>query len=163
MTTNGEDGVQFHLDEACYYLAKIGVNTTEISERMQKSESNVKKMIQKHRARIKSGEVEENEFDQSFWEDVMHESQGDLKVTFAKSDGFYHYRKSDLENMDGSALLEIFEAGKQFLEMDLSYQFGILDKKRPVGYDPLILPREIKKSVEIVELILKERETPDMK
>ena len=78
-----------------------------------------------------------------------------LNPTFAGKNGFYHCRKTDLENMDSKTLMTIFEDCKQFLDTDINKPF--VDFKPPAGYDPMALTREIKKATQIVEEILTER------
>lgn len=145
---------QFYLDEACYYLKKLGLNFKEIAEKLEEQQVEVEKRFHRYQSKIGRGEIQESRVDRTYWEDILHEARGDVKVTYARSDGFYHCRKSDLEKIDSATLMQIFDSSKQFLQFEPSYHYGFLDGKPPVGYDPLALSREIKKTIEIIEKIL---------
>ena len=157
-----DEWLQFYLDEACYYLKKMGIGYNVISEKTELQQVEIKKRIKRHQSRIRNGEAKEDDADFSFWNDMLRESKGDVKITFSRKDGFYHCRQSDLETMDSLALMEIFDASKDFLQLDPSYNYGFLDGKSPVGFDPLALAREVKKAVTIIEKILSEREGSEL-
>jgi len=148
----------FYLDEACYYLKKSGQSFNNIAKKFEENISVVKKRFQNHEKKIQNSQVEINDYDLSFWLDVENEIKGDDKVTFIRDKSFYHCRKSDLVSFDSETLLNIFNQCKDFLFLDLNYNYGFIKKNAPVGYDPFILIREIKKVVKIIEEILTNRE-----
>lgn len=143
---------EFYLAECCYQLRRLGLSTSEISKRVDRSQREVLILCRLHAERIKRGLATDSPLDRGFWEDTNLEVQGDPKVTFAGQDGFYHCRQSDLEKMDPPTLMKIYESSKLFLDLDGTKRF--LDFKPPVGYDPLALAREVKKAVGIIEQIL---------
>lgn len=86
---------------------------------------------------------------------MRKDAEGDFKVTFVSEKGFHHGWKTDLKELEGPQLLAIYEAGKDFLNMDPNRRF--LDYNPPAGYDPLALEREIKKSLDVVSDLLNEK------
>jgi len=108
-----------------------------------------------YQSKISKGLVEESEVDRNLWEDVYNDSVGNEKITFARENGFYHCRRSDLESMDSAALMNIFETSKKFLDFDMYRPY--LDTKPPVGYDPMAMQRQIKRAVELIQEILRQR------
>lgn len=105
--------------------------------------------------KIARGLVRENEVDKNLWEDIYHDSLGDEKITFARDTGFYHCRKSDLEKMESTALMAIFETSKKFLDFDMYKPY--LNSKPPAGYDPMALQRQVKRAVDLIQVILQNR------
>ena len=57
--------------------------------------------------------------------------------------------------MDGTALMEIFETSKKFLDFDMYKPY--LDSKVPVGYDPMALQGQVKRAVDIIQAILQKK------
>jgi len=156
--TAGEqrEGEEDHyLEEACYYLHKKGLTFQELSKALEIPEEEAVRLHQEYSKKVEKGIVQENEVDRNLWEDIYHDSHGDEKVTFVRDNGFYHCRKSDLERMDGTALMAIFETSKKFLDFDMYKPY--LDSKPPVGYDPMALQRQVKRAVELVQEILQKR------
>ncbi len=143
------------LEEGCYYLSEMGLSHSEIAHRFETTEAKVRKLVEAHGRKLKSGKVRPSEFDRTFWEDVKKEAEGDVKVTFVSEKGFHHAWKSELRKLDGSALMSIFEASKDFLGTDQNQKF--LDYPAPKGYDPLVLDREVRKAVGIVSELLDEK------
>lgn len=156
MTVEEED-YQLYLDEATYYLKKLGLTDKEVASRLEQTQAEIRKRNRRHDSRIRSGLIKYSDSDRTFWKDLISESEGDVKITFVRNDGFYHCRRSDLEAMDGTALMEIFDASKHFLNLDPNYHHGFLEGKSPVGFDPLALAREIKQAVMLIEQILQQR------
>ncbi len=144
-----------YLEEACYYLRKKGLTFQELSKALEIPEQEAVRLHQEYAKKIEKGLVQENEVDRNLWEDIYHDSQGDEKVTFVRDNGFYHCRKSDLERMDGTALMAIFETSKKFLDFDIYKPY--LDSKPPVGYDPMALQRQVKRALELVQETLQKR------
>ena len=144
-----------YLEEACYYLHKRGLTFQELSRALEIPEQQAFRFNQEYSRKIQEGVVQENEVDKNLWEDIYHDSQGDEKVTFVRDDGFYHCRKSDLEEMDGTALMAIFETSKKFLDFDMYKPY--LGSKAPVGYDPMALQRQVKRAVELIQTILEKK------
>lgn len=143
------------LEEGCYYLADLGLTTESIAKHFELSVEEVERYKLSYARKLKSDRSTPDEFDRMFWDDVRKEAEGDVKITFLSEKGFHHGWKSDLERLDGPELMAIFEAGKDFLNVDPNRRF--LDYAPPTGYDPLALEREVKKSLEIVSNILGEK------
>ncbi len=150
----GED-VSLYLQEACYYLRKKGLTLQQLSKALEISEEEAESMYRMYESKIVMGVVEDNEVDRSLWEDVYNDSLGNEKITFVRDDGFYHCRRTDLEKMNSPALMAIFESSKKFLDFDMYKPY--LDSKPPVGYDPMALQRQVKRAVDLIEEILRNR------
>lgn len=150
-----DENVQHYLQEACYYLRKKGLTYQELSMALEIPEEEAMQLFREYESRIVQGLAQENEVDKALWEDVFNDSIGNEKVTFAREDGFYHCRRSDLENMDSQALMAAFETSRKFLDFDMYKRY--LGTKPPVGYDPMALQREVKRAMELIEEILKQR------
>lgn len=144
-----------YLEEACYYLRKKGLTFMELSRALDISEDMAVQLFEKYASKIAAGAADENEVDKNLWEDIHNDSFGNEKITFARDDGFYHCRRSDLELMDSPALMSIFESSKKFLDFDMYRRY--LDTKPPVGYDPMAMQRQIKRAVELIQEILNQR------
>lgn len=153
------DESEQYLQEACYYLRKKGLSFEEVSRILELPEEKTLTLCREYESRLGRGVAIENEVDRRLWEDVYNDSVGNEKVTFAREDGFYHCRKSDLEKMESPALMSIFETSKKFLDFDMYRRY--LDTKPPVGYDPMAMQRQIKRAVEIISKILETRWTED--
>ncbi|HET7405001.1 MAG TPA: hypothetical protein VFV92_10270 [Candidatus Bathyarchaeia archaeon] len=150
-----EEDMVPYLQEACYYLRKKGLSFAELSKALEISENQATRLFEEYTSRIATGNADENEVDRNLWEDIHNDAFGNEKITFARDDGFYHCRRSDLELMESSALMSIFETSKKFLDFDMYRRY--LDSKPPVGYDPMALQRQVKRAVELIEGILKKR------
>jgi hypothetical protein len=148
------DMVQY-LQEACYYLRKKGLSFPELSKALEVSEAQATELFEEYASKIAAGAASESEVDKNLWEDIHNDSYGNEKITFARDDGFYHCRRSDLELMESSALMSIFESSKKFLDFDMYKRY--LDTKLPVGYDPMALQRQVKRSIELIQEILDQR------
>ena len=144
-----------YLEEASYYLLKKGLTIEQVSKTLEVSEKEAERLSKQFQLRIALGKAAENEVDRNLWEDVYNDSVGNEKITFVKDNGFYHCRRSDLDSMDSTALMAIFESSKQFLDFDMYKPY--LGSKPPVGYDPMAMQRQIKRAVEIIEALLKQR------
>ena len=144
-----------YLEEACYYLRKKGLSFPELSKALEISVSQATQLFEDYASKIAAGAVDESEVDRNLWEDIHSDSIGNEKITFARDDGFYHCRRSDLELMESSALMSIFESSKKFLDFDMYKRY--LHTKPPVGYDPMAMQRQIKRSIELIDEILKKR------
>jgi hypothetical protein len=143
------------LEEGCYHLTQLGLTTREIANHFETTPARVTEYVERYESKIKLGEVVVAEVDRSFWMDVRREAEGDAKVTFISQRGFHHAWVSELKRLDGTALLSIFEASKDFLGTDQNSRF--LDYPPPKGYDPLVLDREIRKAVDIVAALLEDK------
>jgi hypothetical protein len=144
-----------YLEEACYYLRKKGLSLQQISKALEIPEPQANQLFEAYQSKLEKGTVAESEVDRSLWEDVYNDSVGNEKITFAREKGFYHCRRSDLEAMDSPALMNIFETSKKFLDFDMYRRY--LDSKPPVGYDPMAMQRQIKRAVDLIQDILKQR------
>lgn len=143
------------LEEGCYYLSELGLSLDQIASHFESTKAEVKHFVDAYAAKLKAGEVVADPFDRTFWDGVRKEAEGDVKVTVLSEKGFHHAWKSDLRRLDGPELMAVFEASKDFLNMDPNQRF--LDYKPPMGYDPLAMEREVKKSVEIISALLDEK------
>ena len=150
-----DDDSSQYLQEACYYLLKKGLTLEQVSNALEVSEQEATRLYHEFESKIASGKTEENEVDRNLWEDVYNDSVGNEKITFVRDNGFYHCRRDDLDKMDSSALMAIFETSKKFLDFDMYRRY--LDSKPPVGYDPMAMQRQIKRAVDLIEQILKRR------
>src|SRR5439155_24761545 len=144
-----------YLEEACYYLRKKGLSFQEVSKALEIAEPQASHLFEVYQSKISKGLVEESEVDRNLWEDVYNDSFGNEKITFARDNGFYHCRRSDLELMESSALMSIFESSKKFLDFDMYKPY--LNTKPPVGYDPMALQRQVKRAIELIQEILNQR------
>lgn len=144
-----------YLEEACYHLRKKGLSFQEISKALEIPEPQANRLFEAYESKIAEGIVQVSEVDRNLWEDVYNDSVGNEKITFARENGFYHCRRSDLETMDSPSLMSIFETSKKFLDFDMYRRY--LDSKPPVGYDPMAMQRQIKRAVDLIQEILKQR------
>jgi len=150
--TEVEDEV---LEEGCYYLSRLGLTTDQLAAHFEIEPSRVDTLIISYEGKLKSGKVVAGDFDRVFWEDVKREAEGDVKLTFLSDKGFHHAWKSELEKLDGPALMSIYESSKDFLNADPNQKF--LDYPPPKGYDPLAMDRELKKAVGVIGELLANR------
>jgi hypothetical protein len=150
-----EEDDSLYLQEACYYLLKKGLTIEQVSKALEISDQEVTRLREQFESRIAAGEAVENEVDRNLWEDVYNDSVGNEKITFVRDNGFYHCRRADLDKMDSPALMAIFETSKKFLDFDMYRRY--LDSKPPVGYDPMAMQRQIKRAVDLIEQLLKQR------
>ncbi len=152
---DANDDIDTYLQEASYYLRKRGLTLAEVSKALDVSEKDAERLYREYESKVVNGIVQENEVDRNLWEDMYNDSVGNEKVTFARDDGLYHCRRSDLEAMDGPALMSVFETSKKFLDFDMYKRY--LNTKPPAGYDPMALQRQVKRAMELIEEILKQR------
>lgn len=142
------------LEEGAYHLSKIGLTFEQIAAHFEIAPAEVPTLVDSYSAKLKSGDIVPSEIDRVFWEDVKKEAEGDVKLTFLSQKGFHHAWKSELEKLDGRALMSIYESSKDFLGADPNQKF--LDYPPPKGYDPLAMDREMRKAVTIIgELLAK--------
>jgi len=135
------------------------LNFHDISKALEITQEEAVRFNREYSGKILTGLVKENDVDRNLWEDIYHDSLGDEKVTFARDNGFYHCRKSDLEAMDSTALMAIFETSKKFLDFDMYKPY--LNSKPPVGYDPMALQRQVKRAVDLIQEVLQKRWVPE--
>ena len=140
------------LEEGCYYLLRLGLTPEQLASHFSLPPAKIVELGKSFEAKIKSGRVTPGDFDPVFWEDVKKEAEGDVKLTFLSERGFHHAWKSELEKLDGPALMSIYESSKDFLNADPNQRF--LDYPPPKGYDPLAMDREIRKAVGVVQSLL---------
>ena len=143
------------LEEGCYHLSRLGLTTEQLAAHFQIPQSRVDRLVKSYEAKVKGGKVDPNDFDRVFWEDVKKEAEGDVKLTFLSDRGFHHGWKSQLERLDGPALMSIYEASKDFIGADPNQKF--LDYPPPKGYDPLAMDRELKKAVAVIGELLAQK------
>jgi hypothetical protein len=143
------------LEEGCYYLNMLGLSTAEIAVHFETTSERVAALVTSYSTKLKTGKVVAGDFDKAFWEDVKKEAEGDVKLTFVSEKGFHHAWKSELEALDGRALMSIYESSKDFMGADANQKF--LDYPPPKGYDPLAMDREVKKAVTIIGELLAEK------
>ncbi|MDG6909445.1 MAG: hypothetical protein JRN57_00940 [Nitrososphaerota archaeon] len=143
------------LEEGCYYLSRLGLTPEDIARHFETTPARASALARAYGSKLKSGEAVEGDFDRVFWEDVKKEAEGDVKLTFLSEKGFHHAWKSELQRLDGPALMSIFESSKDFLSADPNQKF--LDYPPPKGYDPLAMDRELRKAVETIGGLLAEK------
>ena len=143
------------MEEGCYHLSHLGLTNVQLAAHFEITPAKVEALSKSYEAKLKKGEVTAGEFDRVFWEDVKKEAEGDVKLTFLSEKGFHHAWKSELQKLDGPALMSIFESSKDFLSADPNQKF--LDYPPPKGYDPLAMDREMKKAVDIIGELLAEK------
>ena len=134
---------------------RLGLTTEQIASHFGLPYAKADELAKSYEAKIKSGRVIPVDFDRVFWEDVKKEADGDVKLTFLSEKGFHHAWKSELEKIDGPALMSIYESSKDFLNSDPNQKF--LDFPPPKGYDPLAMDREIRKAVGVIQELLEKR------
>jgi hypothetical protein len=143
------------LEEGCYYLSQLGLTFEQISTNFEISPERASALAKSYESKLKSGKVTKGDIDRVFWEDVKKESEGDVKLTFLSDKGFHHSWKSELGRLDGTALMSIYEASRDFLGADPNQKF--LDYPPPKGYDPLAMDRELRKAVVVIGDLLAEK------
>ena len=143
------------LEEGFYHLSKLGMSHERIAEKFGTTAEDVGKLARSYAAKLKSGKADPGDFDRTFWEDVMKEAEGDVKVTFVSEKGFHHGWKSELSRLTGPQLMSIYESSKDFISTDPNQQF--LDQPPPKGYDPLMMDREVRKAVVVIEGLLQDK------
>jgi hypothetical protein len=143
------------LEEGCYHLSKLGLTPGQLAAHFGITPARASALTKSYEAKVKKGVVVPGGIDRVFWEDVKKEAEGDVKLTFLSEKGFHHGWKSELERLDGPALMSIYEASKDFLGADPNQKF--LDYPPPKGYDPLAMDRELKKAVGIIGGLLAEK------
>jgi hypothetical protein len=143
------------MEEGCYHLSQLGLTKEQLATHFEITPAKAAALTRSYEAKLKKGEVTAGEFDRVFWEDVRREAEGDVKLTFLSDKGFHHAWKSELEKLDGPALMSIFESSKDFLGADPNQKF--LDYPPPKGYDPLAMDRELKKAVGVLGELLAEK------
>jgi len=140
------------LEEGCYYLSALGLSEDQIGRHFETSPSNVAELVKSYSSKLKSGELTEGVLDRAFWEGVKKEAEGDLKLTVVSDKGFHHIWKSELQRLDGRALMIIYESSRDFLGADPNQKF--LDYPAPNGYDPLAMDREVRKAIGVIGELL---------
>lgn len=143
------------LEEGSYHLSQLGLSTKQIASHFGITPEKASALVKSYDAKLKLGKVTAGDFDRTFWEDVKKEAEGDVKLTFLSAKGFHHAWKSELKRLDGSALMSIYEASKDFLSADPNQKF--LDYPPPKGYDPLAMDRELRKAVGVIGEMLAEK------
>lgn len=143
------------LEEGCYFLSQLGLTDEQIASHFETSADEVARLVRSFSSKIKSGEITVDEFDRAFWSDVMKDAQGDVKLTVVSDKGIHHAWKSDLQRLDGSSLMTLYEASRDFLDADPNQRF--LDFPPPRGYDPLAMDREVRRAVEVIRDLLETR------
>ena len=143
------------MEEGCYYLSLLGVTPEQLAAHIEITPAEAESLARSYEAKLRSGKVTAGDFDRVFWEDVKKEAEGDVKLTFLSDRGFHHAWKSELDKLDGPALMTIYESSKDFLSADPNQKF--LDYPPPKGYDPLAMDRELKKAVGVIGELLAEK------
>ncbi len=143
------------LEEGCYYLLDLGLTPDAVAAHFEITPAKATALAKSYGSKLESGKSAKGDFDRVFWEDVKREAEGDVKLTFLSEKGFHHAWKSELERLDGPALMSIYESSKDFLGADPNQRF--LDYPPPRGYDPLAMDRELRKAVEMIGELLEEK------
>jgi hypothetical protein len=154
MSDDGEIDEEI-LEEGCYFLSRMGLTFAQLAAHFEIPLDRAAALAKSYESKLNSGKVSAGDVDRAFWEEVMKEAEGDVKLTFLSEKGFHHAWKSELRRLDGSALMSIYESTKDYLGADPNQRF--LDFPPPKGYDPLALDRELKKAVGVLEELLAEK------
>ena len=157
LTDNEESNGEYraYLEEACFHLHKKGLSFEELSTKLELQPGEAEQLYRSYENKLKNGSVVEDVIDSRLWADVHDDATGNEKITFARDNGFYHCKRSDLEEMDSTALMSIFETSKKFLDYDIYKRY--LNSKPPVGYDPMALQRQVSRATTLIEEILRQR------
>jgi len=151
---SGDEMDEDTLDEACFYLSKLGLDSPQIAKRFELSAEEVGRRRARFTAKLRAGDVVETESDRNFWSDIMREAEGNVKVTFVTQKGFHHAWRSDLQKLDAQTLFSIYESCRHFLNLDPNARF--LEYSPPKNYDPLAMQREIRNAVVVIGALLGE-------
>jgi hypothetical protein len=143
------------LEEGCYHLSRLGLSAEKLAQHFEITPSRALALIRSYETKLKAGDVVPGDVDRTFWEDVKKEAEGDVKLTFLSEKGFHHAWRSELQRLDGPALMSIYESSKDFLGADPNQKF--LDFPPPRGYDPLAMDRELRKAVGVIGELLAEK------
>ena len=156
MPSSSEDEVSREiLEEGCYYLSQLGLPDEQVARHFEVSPEHVAESVRSYSSKLKSGEVTASNFDGAFWEGVRREAEGDLKLTVVSDKGFHHVWRSEVQKLDGRALITIYESSRDFLGADPNQKF--LDYPPPKGYDPFAMDREVRKAVAILGELLEDK------
>jgi len=150
-----DDDLERTIDEACYYLSRLGVDDEGIAKRFETSTREVARRRSRFSELIQDGDVAVGQADMNFWRDIKNEAEGNIRVTFVSDKGFHHAWRSDLTKLDGPTLLSIYESCRHFLDLDPSARF--VEYSPPKNYDPLAMQREIKKALLTLGALLDEK------
>jgi hypothetical protein len=141
------------LEDACYYLRKLGASLEEIATQFGLTPGQVGELADRWSGKLARGEVKEDPVDLDFWRNVHREASGDQKLTLVDRDGhFYHGWRSQLEHADTATLLMLYEACREFVARHPELNFPA-----PVGYDPLAPARQVKAVVPVLQALLERR------
>jgi hypothetical protein len=143
------------LEEGCYYLSRLGLTDDQIAAHFETDPARVSTLTRSYESKLKTGKISAGDIDRVFWEDVKKEAEGDVKLTFLSDKGFHHAWKSELQRLDGPALMSIYESSRDYLSADPNQKF--LDYPPPKGYDPLAMDREMRKAVGVIGELLDEK------
>jgi hypothetical protein len=145
------------LEDACYYLRKLGAPLDEIATQFGISPGTVAELADRWADKLARGQVKEDPVDLEFWRNVRREAGGDQKLTLVDRDGhFYHGWRSQLEQADTATLLMLYEACREFVARHPELNFPA-----PVGYDPLAPARQVKAVVPVLQTLLDRRTSPE--
>src|SRR5437867_11907697 len=88
-----------YLEEACYYLRKKGLSFQEVSKALEIPEPQASHLFEAYQSKISKGLVEGSDVERNLWEELNNDTVGHDKITFARQYGFYHSRRSAMEDM----------------------------------------------------------------
>lgn len=145
-----------YLEEACFYLEESGASAEEIGKQLNLTSSQVNEAVSRFKKSLKENKAKYDEDAKKFWAQSLRESSGDEKITLVDEKGrFYHGWKSELTKMKTDELAQLYFVNKEYSDKHPLSEFS---KSQPVvGYDPLMPLRNIRKSLSLIDEILRKR------
>ena len=149
-----------YVEEACFYLSKLGKNTDEIAKEFSMTRSQVESAIESYGKKIEANQVAFDEDTKEFWARINQESSGDEKITLVDDKGrYYHGWRSEIEKLGTAELVELLVVNKKYSDRHPLSEFS---KTQPVvGYDPIVPLRNIRRTVSLIDQILQGRESEE--
>jgi len=146
-----------YVEEACFYLSKLGKNAAEIAKEFSMTGSQVDAAIESYSKKIETNQVAYDEDTKDFWARINQESSGDEKITLVDDKGrYYHGWRSEIEKLGTAELVELLVVNKKYSDRHPLSEFS---KTQPVvGYDPIVPLRNIRRTVYLIDQILQKRE-----
>ena len=149
-----------YVEEACFYLSKLGKNTDEIAKEFSMTRSQVESAIESYGKKIETNQAAFDEDTKEFWARINQESSGDEKITLVDDKGrYYHGWRSEIEKLGTAELVELLVVNKKYSDRHPLSEFS---KTQPVvGYDPIVPLRNIRRTVSLIDQILQGRESEE--
>ncbi len=151
-----------YVEEACFYLAENKIKTSEIAKAFNLTLPQVEKAIISYRKKIGQKKARFDDDTKEFWAKNFKESSGDERITMVDDKGrYYHGWKSELENLNSERIVELLVINKQYSDKHPLSEFS--KGKAVIGYDPIVPLRDIRRTVSILEDLLRNKEGEEQK